>query len=79
MEMLGSLIIEVHSECGILVKNKKQKTHVLTNEAILQRATDDSYALLPADTPDDSGPMPPVGDPSGNEQLTPGQLSERNE
>uniref|UniRef100_A0A8C2GEH8 Osteoglycin, paralog a n=1 Tax=Cyprinus carpio TaxID=7962 RepID=A0A8C2GEH8_CYPCA len=46
--------------CGILVK----KPNVPTNEAILQRATDDSNALLPADSPDDSTPLPPGGDPS---------------
>lgn len=56
--------------------------NVPTNKAILQRATDGNYdnsAPLPADTPVDSSLMPPVGDPSGNECLTPGQLYERNE
>lgn len=48
-----------------------KQPNVPTNKAILQRAT--------ADTADDSSPMLPVGDPSGNERLNPGQLSERNE
>jgi len=50
------------------VKSVKQP-NVPTNKAILQRAT--------GDTPDDSSPMVPVGDPSGNERLNPGQLSKK--
>lgn len=57
-----------------------QLTKCDDQRSILQRSTDGGYdknALMLADAPDDSGPLQPVGDPSGKKWLTSGQLCKK--